>query len=117
MREGAEMDSPLQTVHVCLLQRILWQQHYNQQGAASSVDMSSLSRKCWTLEFLAACTGLDRCYTFTHCVLSGQPKVMRKFFVNLRKGCEVCGMLMPWLSTKNTKETYRSIFTVMGCFV
>eukprot|EP00983_Pelagomonas_calceolata_P115707 1160225-Pelagomonas_calceolata.AAC.5 len=47
--------------------------------------MSSLSRKCWTSEFLAACTGLDRCNVFTHCVRSGQPTIMREFVADLRK--------------------------------
>eukprot|EP00983_Pelagomonas_calceolata_P032160 1009552-Pelagomonas_calceolata.AAC.1 len=37
------------------------------------------------LRFLAACTGLDRCNTFTHCVRSGQPIFMREFLVDLRK--------------------------------
>eukprot|EP00983_Pelagomonas_calceolata_P018736 588430-Pelagomonas_calceolata.AAC.1 len=35
--------------------------------------------------FLSACTGLDRCNMFTHCVQSGQPIVMREFVVDLRK--------------------------------
>eukprot|EP00983_Pelagomonas_calceolata_P024369 766634-Pelagomonas_calceolata.AAC.1 len=48
--------------------------------------MSSLSRKCWTSEFLAARTGLDRCDVFTYCVRSGQPIVMRESVVDLRKG-------------------------------
>eukprot|EP00983_Pelagomonas_calceolata_P070760 1150920-Pelagomonas_calceolata.AAC.2 len=29
--------------------------------------------------------GLDRCNTFTHCVWSGQPIVMREFVLHLRK--------------------------------
>eukprot|EP00983_Pelagomonas_calceolata_P034363 1076678-Pelagomonas_calceolata.AAC.1 len=45
--------------------------------------MSSLSRKCWISEFLAACTGLDRCNVFTHYVRSGQPIVMREFVIDL----------------------------------
>eukprot|EP00983_Pelagomonas_calceolata_P064945 1148376-Pelagomonas_calceolata.AAC.1 len=80
----------------------------------ADVEMSSLFQKCWTSEFLAACTGLYRCNTFTHCdeiqdkarallvcrdaarishrpisrtvwLKSGQPIVMREFVVDLRK--------------------------------
>eukprot|EP00983_Pelagomonas_calceolata_P011790 379508-Pelagomonas_calceolata.AAC.1 len=51
----------------------------------ADVEMSSLSRKCWTSEFLAACTGLDRCNVFTYCVRSGQPAVIREFVVDFRK--------------------------------
>eukprot|EP00983_Pelagomonas_calceolata_P019930 629726-Pelagomonas_calceolata.AAC.1 len=65
--------------------------------------MSSLSRKCWTSELLAASTGLDRCNVFTRCVRSGQPIIMREFVVDLKKCCEVCGMLMPWHNMVNTR--------------
>eukprot|EP00983_Pelagomonas_calceolata_P019485 612801-Pelagomonas_calceolata.AAC.2 len=44
--------------------------------------MSSLSRKCWTSEFLAACTGLIKCNTFTHCARPGQPVVMREQLIS-----------------------------------
>eukprot|EP00983_Pelagomonas_calceolata_P121941 1160856-Pelagomonas_calceolata.AAC.4 len=30
VKEGAKMDFPLQTVHLCLLKRILGQEHYTQ---------------------------------------------------------------------------------------
>eukprot|EP00983_Pelagomonas_calceolata_P006665 218822-Pelagomonas_calceolata.AAC.1 len=45
----------------------------------ADVEMSSLSRKCWTSDFLAVCMGLDRYNTFTHCVQSGRPIVLREF--------------------------------------
>eukprot|EP00983_Pelagomonas_calceolata_P116091 1160267-Pelagomonas_calceolata.AAC.6 len=122
IREGAELDCPLQTVHLCLLKRILkvkrttpkWSvlhkcghepllfywfcaadRFYNALLRSNSttlsnvlqadVEMSSLSCKCWTSEFLAACIGLGRCNVFTHCVWYGQPIVMREFVVDLRK--------------------------------
>eukprot|EP00983_Pelagomonas_calceolata_P030731 965112-Pelagomonas_calceolata.AAC.1 len=43
MREGAEMDCPLQTMHLCFLKRILGQQHYTQYVLQADVEMNSLS--------------------------------------------------------------------------
>eukprot|EP00983_Pelagomonas_calceolata_P129221 1161588-Pelagomonas_calceolata.AAC.3 len=122
MKEGVEMECPLQTLHLRLLKRILgvkrttpnWSvlrecghgplqfywfraavRFYNALLRSNSttlrkvlqtdVEMSSLYRKCWTSEFLAACMGLGRYNTFTHCVRSGQPIVMRELVVYLRK--------------------------------
>eukprot|EP00983_Pelagomonas_calceolata_P017808 559261-Pelagomonas_calceolata.AAC.6 len=51
------------------------------------VKLISLPCKCWTSEFVAACTGLDRCYTFTRRFHSEQPIAIREFVqvVDLRK--------------------------------
>eukprot|EP00983_Pelagomonas_calceolata_P125799 1161238-Pelagomonas_calceolata.AAC.5 len=83
IKEGAEMDCPLQTVHLCLLKRVLGVKRATPNCNSTTfskvlqtdVEMSSLSHKCWTSAFLAGCMGLDRYNSFTHCVRSGQPIV------------------------------------------
>eukprot|EP00983_Pelagomonas_calceolata_P083413 1156152-Pelagomonas_calceolata.AAC.10 len=101
MKEGAEMDSLLPTVNLCLLKRFLGVKRTTPNWSvclASKPCMDTDSRlflkNAGPEERLAACTGLDRCNTCTHCgggesrlfgANSGQPKVMREFVVDLRK--------------------------------
>eukprot|EP00967_Tisochrysis_lutea_P149499 scaffold287499_cov12-Tisochrysis_lutea.AAC.1 len=53
-----------------------------------NVDMilySSLPCKCWSSEFLAACTGLDSCNASTRCVHSGWHIFVREYVVYIRE--------------------------------
>eukprot|EP00983_Pelagomonas_calceolata_P130517 1161691-Pelagomonas_calceolata.AAC.1 len=80
MRPGAEMDCPLQTVHLCLLKRILEFYHASltcnsinlRKVIAADVGMSSAFSKYWASEFLSAFEGLDKQNSFAQYVYSGQ---------------------------------------------
>eukprot|EP00983_Pelagomonas_calceolata_P133688 1161986-Pelagomonas_calceolata.AAC.6 len=89
------MDCPLQTVHLCLLKRILgikrttpsWSVLRNLYKFIGSAQLGLTMLCCAAIALCSARScifgmGLDRCNTFTHCVWSRQPITIREFVVD-----------------------------------